>query len=200
MKFIGTRGTKEKKNFSEVILNPAAPKGGLYSPENLPSIDKEFITKYTDYKSLAKAVLKKFEIDINDESLDKALNLYDKFDSKDVVPVKKVENNLFIAELWHGPTRAFKDMALQPFGSVLSDLAKERNENYLILAATSGDTGPATLETFRDKENVKVACMYPENGTSDVQRLQMVMPKMWSLDFTFCGSIDFMLASGAVKS
>ncbi len=174
MKFIGTRGTEEKKSFSQAILNPAAPKGGLYSPESLPSIDEEFITKYTDYKSLAKAVLKKFEIDISDESLDKALKLYDKFDTKDVVPVEKIEDDLFIAELWHGPTRAFKDMALQPFGSVLSDLAKEKNENYLILAATSGDTGPATLETFRDKENIKVACMYPENGTSDVQRLQMV--------------------------
>jgi threonine synthase len=174
MKFIGTRGTEEKKSFSQVILNPAAPKGGLYSPENLPSIDEKFITKYKDYKSLAKAVLKKFEIDITDESLDKALKLYDKFDTKNVVPVKKIEDNLFIAELWHGPTRAFKDMALQPFGSVLSDLAKEKNENYLILAATSGDTGPATLETFANKDNIKVACMYPENGTSDVQRLQMV--------------------------
>jgi threonine synthase len=174
MKFIGTRGTEEKKSFSQAILNPAAPKGGLYSPESLPSIDEEFITKYTDYKSLAKAVLKKFEIDISDESLDKALKLYDKFDTKDVVPVEKIKDDLFIAELWHGPTRAFKDMALQPFGSVLSDLAKEKNENYLILAATSGDTGPATLETFANKENIKVACMYPENGTSDVQRLQMV--------------------------
>ena len=174
MKFIGTRGTESKKTFSEAILNPAAPNGGLYSPESLPTIDEEFIKSHKTYKSLAKAVLKKFEIDISDESLDKALNLYDKFDTDEVVPVVKVEDDLFIAELWHGPTRAFKDMALQPFGSVLSDLAKEKNENYLILAATSGDTGPATLETFANKDNIKVACMYPENGTSDVQRLQMV--------------------------
>ena len=174
MKFVGTRKTENKKNFSEVILNPAAPEGGLYSPEELPSIDKEFITSHKSYKSLAKAVIKKFDVDISDESLEKAINLYDKFDTDEVVPVVKVENDLFIAELWHGPTRAFKDMALQPFGSILSDLAKEKNENYLILAATSGDTGPATLETFANKENIKVACMYPENGTSDVQRLQMV--------------------------
>ena len=174
MKFIGTRGTENKKTFSEAILNPAAPNGGLYSPEKLPSIDEEFIKSHKTYKSLAKAVLKKFEIDISDESLDKALNLYDKFDTDEVVPVVKVQEDLFIAELWHGPTRAFKDMALQPFGSVLSDLAKQKNENYLILAATSGDTGPATLETFANKDNIKVACMYPEKGTSDVQRLQMV--------------------------
>jgi len=174
MQFIGTRGTENKKNFSEVILNPAAPNGGLYCPEELPTINKEFITTHKTYKSLAKGVIKKFEVDISDESLEKAINLYDKFDTDEVVPVVKVEENLFIAELWHGPTRAFKDMALQPFGSILSDLAKEKGENYLILAATSGDTGPATLETFANKENIKVACMYPENGTSDVQRLQMV--------------------------
>ena len=174
MKFIGTRGYEEKKTFSEAILNPAALNGGLYCPETLPTIDEEFITSYKDYKSLAKAVIKKFEVDISDESLDKAIELYNKFDTDEVVPVVKVEDNLFIAELWHGPTRAFKDMALQPFGQVLSDLAKQKNENYLILAATSGDTGPATLETFANKDNIKVACMYPENGTSDVQRLQMV--------------------------
>jgi threonine synthase len=174
MQFIGTRGTENKKNFSEAILNPAAPNGGLYCPEELPTIDKEFITTHKTYKSLAKAVIQKFEVDISEESLEKAINLYDGFDTDEVVPVVKVEDNLFIAELWHGPTRAFKDMALQPFGSVLSDLAKEKNENYLILAATSGDTGPATLETFANKDNIKVACMYPENGTSDVQRLQMV--------------------------
>ena len=73
-----------------------------------------------------------------------------------------------------GPTRAFKDMALQPFGVVLSSIAQNRNEQYLILTATSGDTGPAALETFKNKKNVQVACMYPDGGTSDVQRLQMV--------------------------
>jgi len=90
------------------------------------------------------------------------------------VPVVKVKEDLSIAELWHGPTRAFKDMALQPFGVILSNLAKERNENYLIMAATSGDTGPATLKTFENKENIKVVCLYPHKGTSEVQKLQMV--------------------------
>ncbi len=79
-----------------------------------------------------------------------------------------------MSELYHGATRAFKDMALQPFGLVLSSLAQKHNQEYLIMAATSGDTGPAALETFKNRDNVRVVCLYPDGGTSDVQRLQMV--------------------------
>ena len=181
MKFIETRGndgTKPKEvNFSEAILNPTASFGGLYVPESLPSFGLEFLKKHKNstYKELAKDVLKSFEIDIEDSLIDEALNRYDYFDdAKNPVPVVKVEDNLYISELYHGPTRAFKDMALQPFGVILSSLAKSRDENYLIMAATSGDTGPATLETFKNKDNIKVCCLYPDGGTSDVQRLQMV--------------------------
>jgi len=120
-------------------------------------------------------MLSRFEIDIDKEVIDDALSLYDNFDeSSNPVPVVKVKENLYISELYHGPTRAFKDMALQPFGVVLSSIAQKKNENYLILAATSGDTGPAALETFKNRDNVQVACLYPDGGTSDVQRLQMV--------------------------
>ena len=101
--------------------------------------------------------------------------LYDDFDdSANPAPLVKVKDDLFVSELYHGPTRAFKDMALQPFGSILSSIAQNRDEEYLILAATSGDTGPAALETFKNRKNVRVACLYPDGGTSDVQRLQMV--------------------------
>jgi threonine synthase len=88
--------------------------------------------------------------------------------------VVKIEDRLFVSELYHGPTRAFKDMALQPFGLILSRLAQQRGQQYLILTATSGDTGPAALETFRGRSNIRVVCLYPDGGTSDVQRLQMV--------------------------
>jgi len=181
MKFIETRGNdgvkKERVEFSEAILSPLASFGGLYVPEKLPTFDLNFLEKHktSTYKELAKDVLKSFEIDIEDTLIDEALNRYDKFDdANNPVPIVKVEDDLYISELYHGPTRAFKDMALQPFGVILSALAKKRDENYLIMAATSGDTGPATLETFKNRDNIKVCCLYPDGGTSDVQRLQMV--------------------------
>jgi threonine synthase len=181
MKFIETRGNDgqhpEKVSFSEAILAPIASFGGLYSPEILPTLGESFLNKHldSDYKTLARDILEAFEIDIETPIIDAALKQYDLFDDpNNPVPVIKVHDDLYVSELYHGPTRAFKDMALQPFGIVLSSIAQERNENYLILTATSGDTGPAALETFKNKANVQVACMYPDGGTSDVQRLQMV--------------------------
>ncbi|RXK13318.1 threonine synthase [Halarcobacter mediterraneus] len=181
MNFIETRGNNGIKpkevSFSHAILNPSASFGGLYVPKYLPELEENFIENHLNcsYKQLAYDILKAFEIDIDDKEIHKALDLYDNFDDKDnPCPVVKVKDDLFVHEQYHGPTRAFKDMALQPFGSILSSLAKQRNEKYLILAATSGDTGPAALNTFKNKENIKIACMYPDGGTSDVQRLQMV--------------------------
>ena len=181
MNFTQTRGIDENKpknvTFSEAILSPIASFGGLYVPETLPKLGEEFLTKHLNscYKELAFDMLSRFEIDIDADVIKEALDLYDHFDdSSNPVPVVKVKENLYISELYHGPTRAFKDMALQPFGVVLSSIAQKRDENYLILAATSGDTGPAALETFKNRANVKVACLYPDGGTSDVQRLQMV--------------------------
>ena len=181
MNFIETRGNDgnhpEKVSFSEAILTPISSFGGLYSPESLPQLGRSFFDTQldSDYKTLARNLLSAFEIDIDAAIIDQALDLYDAFDqSSNPVPVVRVYDDLYVSELYHGPTRAFKDMALQPFGIVLSSIAQNRNEQYLILAATSGDTGPAALETFKNRANVQVACMYPDGGTSDVQRLQMV--------------------------
>ena len=181
MQFIETRGNDGQRpakiSFSEAILSPISSFGGIYSPESLPGLGTDFLEKHlqANYKSLARDILAAFEIDIDQDVIEQALALYDEFDDSDnPVPVVKVYDDLFVSELYHGPTRAFKDMALQPFGTVLSALAQKRNENYLILAATSGDTGPAALETFKNRANVQVACLYPDGGTSDVQRLQMV--------------------------
>ncbi len=179
--FIETRGNDNLKpkevEFSYAILNPMASFGGLYVPKELPSLDENFLAKHinTSYKELAFDILKAFNIDITNEDINTALDLYDNFDDpKNPSPVVKIKDDLFVNEQYHGPTRAFKDMALQPFGSILSSVAKKMGENYLILAATSGDTGPAALNTFKNKDGIKVACLYPDGGTSDVQRLQMV--------------------------
>ena len=181
MQFIETRGNDGQKPssvpFSEAILSPSASFGGLYVPKELPALDKEFLEGHlsSHYKTLALDFLEKFGIDIETEVLVEALKRYDAFDDpSNPVPLSQIEDDCFVSELYHGPTRAFKDMALQPFGYVLSKLAQKRGEHYLIMAATSGDTGPATLETFKDQEGVQVACLYPDGGTSDVQRLQMV--------------------------
>ncbi|AKF24594.1 threonine synthase [Sulfurovum lithotrophicum] len=181
MQFIETRGNDGKKpssvQFSEAILSPSASFGGLYVPQTLPELDRDFLTSHlsSHYKSLALDFLDRFGIDISKEVLEAAVDRYDGFDNpQNPVPVVQIENDCFVSELYHGQTRAFKDMALQPFGYILSKTAQQRGENYLIMAATSGDTGPATLETFKNQANIKVACLYPDGGTSDVQRLQMV--------------------------
>ena len=178
--FIETRGNDgikpQKVPFSYAILHPSASFGGLYVPETLPKLDAHFFENAAkkSYKEITLDILNLFQIDIEEEVMQKAVALYDAFDdAHEPTPLVQIEDDLFVNELYHGPTRAFKDMALQPFGCILSHLAQKLNEKYLILAATSGDTGPATLDTFANKPNINVVCLYPDGGTSDVQRLQM---------------------------
>ncbi|MDH3632887.1 MAG: threonine synthase [Gammaproteobacteria bacterium] len=174
----GNDGTRDARvSFSAALLSPIASFGGIYSPETMPALGPEFLAKHlpSSYKELALALLQHLDIDIETQILQQALDLYDRFDdATDPVPLVRLDEKLFVSELYHGPTRAFKDMALQPFGLILSALAQQQDQHYLILTATSGDTGPAALETFRDRANIRVVCLYPDGGTSDVQRLQMV--------------------------
>lgn len=170
---IETRGNdglrEDRRDFFSSILNPQASFNGLWSFEQIPEISINDI-KDLSYKELIKYIFDKLGISSNEISLES----YKNFDDINLpLHYTKVDSNLFIQELYHGPTRAFKDMALQPFGSLLCDLAIKRNEKYLILTATSGDTGPATLESIKGKKNIYGICMYPHNGTSDVQRRQM---------------------------
>ncbi len=181
MQFIESRGNDGIRpsavSFSSAILEPLCSFGGIYVPEQLPDLGDDFLQQHKDssYQILARAVLAAFQVDIDEDVITAALDRYTLFDDpENPVPVVKVRDDLYVSELYHGATRAFKDMALQPFGVVLSSLAQQRDEEYLILTATSGDTGPAALETFKNRANVKVACLYPDGGTSDVQRLQMV--------------------------
>ncbi|QCD52853.1 threonine synthase [Campylobacter sp. RM16192] len=181
MKLYQTRANNNENlnsvDFSDALLNPSSAYGGLYAPIELPKLDQKFFSQACElsYEQIALEIIKKFGFDLDICVFERAVKRYQKFDkANEPVEVKKIGENLYINELYHGPTRAFKDMALQPFGLILSELAKSRSENYLIMCATSGDTGPATLETFSDMDNIKVVCLYPKDGTSEVQRLQMV--------------------------
>ncbi|RAX57484.1 threonine synthase [Helicobacter monodelphidis] len=175
-----TRGERlsspKSLSFEEAILNPTASFGGLYAPQALPLLGTEAILRLSSlsYVQLAKEIFSLLGIEIDEKILNDSLSLYKHFDNPDdPVPLVKINDSLYVQELYHGPTRAFKDIALQPFGLLLSEIAQKRNEHYLILAATSGDTGPATLQSFANRKNISVVCLYPSGGTSDVQRLQM---------------------------
>jgi len=179
MKLIETRGNDGNHpyevGFADAILSPLSSFGGLYSPVELPKLKLKEWLDCKNYKELARQILATLNLGVSNAFIEQSLHLYDRYDDpENPVPVVKVRDNIFVCELYHGPTRAFKDMALQPFGAILSFIARQRNENYLILAATSGDTGPAALETFKNQPNIKCVCLYPQGGTSDVQRLQMV--------------------------
>jgi len=177
MKLVSTRDFSQKADLSYALLNPSASGGGLFSPERLPLLSEDFFKQCEDlsYKQIALKIIESFDFDVSSEVFEDALKRYDKFENPACpVQIKKLSGNAYILELYHGPTLAFKDMALQPFGALLKSIAKSRNEKFLIMCATSGDTGPATLEAFADDENIKAVCLYPQGGTSEIQRQQMV--------------------------
>lgn len=177
MKLVSTRDFSQKADLSYALLNPSASGGGLFSPERLPLLSDDFFKQCEglSYKQIALKIIESFDFDVSSEVFEGALKRYDKFENPACpVQIKKLSENAYILELYHGPTLAFKDMALQPFGALLKSIAKSRGEKFLIMCATSGDTGPATLEAFADDENIKAVCLYPQGGTSEIQRQQMV--------------------------
>lgn len=180
MKYISTRGNDGSKpngiSFSDAILSPSAGYGGLYVPDNFDFYNFSRLRKLSklSYEELAFEVLKSFGIDINEEVVKSILQLYRKFDDpNNPAPVVKLNKNTFVQELWHGQSRAFKDMALQPFPSLLSYLAMLTGKYYLVVTTTSGDTGPAALDGFKDLPNVKLIVYYPIGATSKLQAEQM---------------------------
>ncbi|TLD81673.1 threonine synthase [Helicobacter sp. MIT 05-5293] len=189
-------------SFEEAILQPVAKEGGLYTFQSLPTLNKDDIARFErlSYSELCEDIFARLGLGLDTHILKEALQSYESFDDiTNPAPVKKIDSDLFILELFHGPTRAFKDMALQPFGKLLSSFAKQKHQDYLILTATSGDTGPAALESFAHKENIRVVCLYPQGGTSDVQRLQMTTQNAHNLKVLGIEG-DFDDAQSALKS
>jgi len=171
--------------FTDVVIKGIAPGGGLYVPEILPRLDLDAILQLAalPYAGRAATIFRAFGVDLGHERLDELMPVAfgANFDDPRVAPVRCVAEGVYVLELWHGPTSAFKDMALQCLPVLFSEAVTERLEQgrdtpkgYLVLVATSGDTGKAALEGFADREHTRVAVFYPADGVSDIQRRQMV--------------------------
>lgn len=181
MEYVSTRDKSRSVSAAYAIATGIAPDGGLYCPTSFPKFtneDRKALLKM-DYKARAAMVLGKFLTDFTAEELkgfaDKAYADI-KFGGNNTAPVVKLQDGKYMLELWHGPTCAFKDMALQMLPHLLTASLKKIGEQRTacILVATSGDTGKAALDGFADVEGTKIMVYYPVDGVSTIQKLQMV--------------------------
>lgn len=180
MKYISTRNNRLNVTAAEAIAKGLAPDGGLFIPETIPSITEDEIRSMLDktYQQRAEVVLAKYLTDFSAEEIHELVKLSygDNFDNKAVTPLHFIDDKTACLELWHGPTCAFKDVALQMLPHLLTMSLKKCGEEreVCILVATSGDTGKAALEGFADVPGTKIIVFYPNDGVSDVQKMQMV--------------------------
>jgi threonine synthase len=177
VKYISTRGCSPELSFEEVMLTGLAPDGGLYVPKELPFFDSKTIEswKSLSYAELAFKVIQPF-VDgcIADDDLEKMIHeCYAEFRHDDVAPLVDLNDGHYILELFHGPTLAFKDFALQLLGRLLNHVLEKRQQKAVILGATSGDTGSAAIEGCRHCNMLDIFILHPYNRVSDVQRKQM---------------------------
>ena len=184
IRYVDTRGAVTNPvAFTEAVVDGLAPGGGLFVPERVPKLTLDEICGLADlpYAKRAALVYRSFEVDLTDEQLaDITSEAYgDNFDTADICPISTLPGGVHMLELWHGPTSAFKDMALQclpRFFSVSAAELRKRgqlDDTHMILVATSGDTGKAALEGFRDVDGISIGVMYPDGGVSDIQFKQM---------------------------
>ncbi|MEI8199741.1 MAG: threonine synthase [Eubacteriales bacterium] len=183
MKYVSTRGTDYQYSSAQAIKQGIAPDGGLFVPESIPKLSKEDLQRMTaqTYIETTADVLSLYLDDYShSELLDYCTWAYDpeKFgdDPAPLVQLNKYNDREYILELWHGPTAAFKDMALQLLPYLMTGAIQKTGEKrkICVLAATSGDTGKAALEGFKDVPGTEVIVFYPNSGVSEAQRLQMV--------------------------
>ena len=180
MDFCSTRNRDLRVTSAQAILQGLSEDGGLFTPVSLPEFSAAQIEEMAkmNYRQVAETVLSAFLPDYTREEIAGFVEgAYGKqFDVPEVAPVRKFREGAYSLELWHGPTCAFKDFALQMLPRLLPAAAKKcgSDKTVAILVATSGDTGKAALEGFADVEGTKICVFYPHGGTSDMQRLQMV--------------------------
>ena len=177
MLYISTRGNYHHVTASQAITLGMVPESGLFVPQKIPVVDYANTTQCS-YQELAELVLKPYLSDFTNNEIkwciDSAYNS-NNFDSDSIIKTIDLCQNMSIMELWHGPTAAFKDIALQIMPNFLQ-LAKKKSGNKshtIILVATSGDTGKAALEGFKNSEGISIIVFYPHQGVSEIQKLQM---------------------------
>ena len=177
MRYISTRGQAPALNFEDVLLTGLASDGGLYVPENLPRFTVEEIASWAGlpYHELAFRVMRPFVAgSIPDADFKQILEeTYGVFAHSAIAPLRQLNGNEWVLELFHGPTLAFKDFALQLLGRLLDYVLAKRGERVVIMGATSGDTGSAAIEGCRRCENVDIFILHPHKRVSEVQRRQM---------------------------
>ncbi len=177
MKYVSTRGAAPVLEFADVLLAGLARDGGLYVPDSWPELSLEAIARYatTPYAEVAFEVMWPF-VDGSIGADDFAAlvdDAYATFDDPAVVPLRDLGDGMWLAELFHGPTLAFKDVALQLVGRLFDHELSRRGERVTIVGATSGDTGSAAIEACRDRDSIEIVILHPAGRVSDVQRRQM---------------------------
>ncbi len=180
MKYVSTRGDAPVLGFNGALLAGLARDGGLYVPETWPQLSEETIKGFAgkSYCDVAFEVMWPFVSADLDETRFKAMlkESYDSFDHKAVTPLVQVEKNDWLVELFHGPTLAFKDVAMQILARLMDNALTEENRRATIVGATSGDTGGAAIEAFRGRDSIDIFILHPHGRVSDVQRKQMTTP------------------------
>lgn len=179
MYYVSTRNCSLRKTASQAIEQGLSDDGGLFLPQTLPQLPELSTLLPMSYAQRAAAIMELFLDDFTREELERyAAKAYgaEKFDCPQVASVRELNCKTSVLELWHGPTCAFKDMALQMLPYLLTASMKKNGEDktVCILVATSGDTGKAALEGFRDVDGTKILVFYPKDGVSQMQKLQMV--------------------------
>lgn len=179
VRYHSTRGNSSGLGFEDVLLSGLAPDGGLYVPESWPELPMESLSGYPSdmsYAELALNVIKPFiGNDIDPQLLEDILKeTYEKeFVHQDVAPLVSLMDNVWVMELFHGPTLAFKDFALQVLGRLFDHVLERKKQRITIVGATSGDTGSAAIEGCRHCKNIDLFILHPKGRVSDIQRKQM---------------------------
>tara|TARA_B100000686_G_scaffold355147_1_gene470405 strand:+ start:2975 stop:4375 length:1401 start_codon:yes stop_codon:yes gene_type:complete len=177
MKYFSSRDSSANLfSFEHVLLDGLARDGGLYLPESWKKFDSTMsLSNYSDYADLAAKIMGPYTEPKFDRQklIDLSYKSYENFTHPLIAPLVNLADNLWLLELFHGPTLAFKDFALQVVGKFFNEILNERNEHITIIGATSGDTGSAAIEAFRGLPNISIFILYPEGRISEVQRRQM---------------------------